>query len=138
MTALVWHPVAGRSMWPLGPPLQAGVRYVPVDCLQIGDIIAFIAGHRPVLWVHRVVRFEANGIVTRGDTNGFDDVPVPFAAVLGRVEALRLGPLVLPIAQAGVFAPLQRGAGLGWSRVAPRLRQAWTRQKSRRKTRSDP
>ena len=25
MSALVWHAIRGRSMWPLGPPLQAGV-----------------------------------------------------------------------------------------------------------------
>lgn len=138
MTPLVWHPIAGRSMWPLGPPLQAGVRRVPAGQLQIGDIIAFIAAPRAVLWVHRVTELQTDGVVTRGDTNGFDDAPVPFAAILGRVEAVRWGALELPFAQFGALARLQRTVGRTWSHLAPPLRQAYARQKSRAKTGDDP
>lgn len=138
MSALQWHRVAGRSMWPLGPPLQAGVRQVPAVQLSQGDVIVFIAGEDPALWLHRVVRIEAEGVITRGDANGFDDPRVPFSAILGRVEALRLGAFVVPVAQSGVLARLRREVGVAWSRIAPRLLRVHRRRKSRAKTRDDP
>ncbi len=120
---LTWHDLTGRSMWPLGAPMQAGVAPVAAKSLHVGDVIAFIASDAPVLWLHRVVRVEAGAIVTRGDTNGYDDPPVPFAAVLGRVEAVRIGTLVLPLPHSGRLGALHRRAGLAWSHLAPALRR---------------
>ena len=143
MSALVWHPVRGRSMWPLGTPLQVGVRQVPPERVMPGDVVAFIAGHRqgpmaPSLWIHRVARIEATCVITRGDTNGFDDRPVPDSAVLGRVEALRLGPLRMAVAHAGVWGQLRRELGRAWSQVAPALLRAHRRRKSGETTGDDP
>lgn len=111
-------------MWPLGAPLQAGVRRVPGAYLQRGDVVAFIADDARALWLHRVVGVDSAQLVTRGDTNTFDDPPVPFSAVLGRVEALRLGRFVVPIPQGGPLGRLQRQAGILWSQLAPKLRSA--------------
>lgn len=133
MTQLSWHDIRGQSMWPLGAPFQAGVAPVTLHQLQPGDVVAFIAAHAPVLWVHRVVRVEAEALVTRGDTNRQDDPPVPFAAVLGRVEALRLGQIVVALPHSGPLARLHRQAGLAWSRVAPPLRRTYAKAKSVRK-----
>ncbi len=131
MTTLVWHDVRGRSMWPLEAPLQAGVAVVATNDLQPGDIVAFIAGHAPVLWVHRVVRVEFDAVITRGDTNGYDDPPVPFSAILGRVAAVRWGPWTLPLADRGPLARWQRRAGQAWAQLAPGLRRRFARQKTR-------
>ena len=120
---LVWHDLTGRSMWPLGAPMQAGVAPVVARTLQVGDMIAFIADDAPVLWLHRVVRVAADAVVTRGDTNGFDDPPVPLSAVLGRVEAVRIGALVLPLPHSGRLGALHRRAGIAWSHFAPGLRR---------------
>ena len=125
MSALVWHAIRGRSMWPLGPPLQAGVAPVVARDLQPGEVVAFIAGHAPVLWVHRVVRVDADGLITRGDTNDMDDPRVPFSAVLGRVEAVRLGRLVLPVPRLGPLGQLHRRLGGAWAKLAPTLRRRY-------------
>ncbi len=123
MSALVWHEIRGHSMWPLTGPIRAGVRRVAPQELQPGDIIAFLAERAPELWVHRVVRADGDAIVTRGDTNAFVDAPVPFSALLGRVDAVRLGRVTVPVPHHGVSGLVVRRIGQAWSQVAPTLRQ---------------
>lgn len=126
MAPSAWHPLAGNSMWPLTAPLEARVVPVLPQNLQIGDMIAFIAPNRPGLWMHRVVALNADGVLTRGDTNAQPDPPVPWSAIVGRVDALRLGRFVMPLPEK--LLPLHRALGQQWSRVAPRLRKAVARR----------
>jgi hypothetical protein len=122
-------------MWPLTGPLQAGVRRVPQDALQPGDVIAFLADRAPELWIHRVVRVSGDCVVTRGDTNGYDDAPVPCTAILGRVDALRVGSLTIPLWSGGLGGSVARRVGIAWSHIAPALRRGYARQKSAAKGR---
>lgn len=125
MTAPLWLPAQGRSMWPLGPPLELCV--LPVDLLQLrpGDLVALV-GHRPgEIWVHRLVAVTPTTLVTRGDTLAVADPPWPLTALVGRVTALRCGPLVLPVPTGGLPAEAWRAIGRAWANVAPGLRSRW-------------
>ena len=59
---------------------------------QPGDVVAYRGDGGRVI-VHRVLRREGSGIVTRGDANDRDDpVPVSPAELIGRV--CRVSPLL--------------------------------------------
>ncbi len=130
---LVWHDLEGHSMWPLGAPLQAGVRQVPIGALQPGDMVAFVADFAPRVVLHRVIRLEATCLIARGDTTAREDPPVPLSAILGRVEAVRWGTLVLAIAGEGGLGTWTRRLGIAWSHRAPALRRLYAARKSARK-----
>ena len=130
---LDWHTLAGRSMWPLGAPLCAGVRHVPQEAWAIGDLAAFVSDTAPRIVLHRVVQLRDDGLITRGDTNERDDPIVPWSAILGRVEAVRLGPVAWPIHGPGPVAELQRRIGISWSHIAPRLRAVYATHWGQRK-----
>jgi len=129
MSQAVWWPVHGASMWPLYPPIE--VQLAPADRITIGDIIGFIGDRPGVLVLHRVVAVAGDRIQARGDTNHLPDPPLPRQAVIGKVAALRAGPLVLPWPADGAAASLLRQLGLGWSHVAPTLRSGWSRMRRR-------
>lgn len=122
-------------MWPLASPWQVGVGGRN-DSLHLGDLLAVI-GERPgTVLVHRLVQIDGDRLILRGDTNGYDDAPVPRDALVGRVRALRLGTLVLTEPRQDATLGLLRQLGIGWARLAPQLRAAvrWTRAKARRNT----
>lgn len=116
-------------MWPLGAPLHVGVVRVAHSELQIGDLIAFIGTKPNQLWVHRLHGFAEHGILTRGDTVEFSDAPVPWSAIVGRVQWLRLGANVVAVPLHGKFAWFQRQLGLGWAQIAPTLIRQFRRFK---------
>lgn len=120
-------------MWPLASPWQVGVGNRS-DPLHPGDLLAVI-GERPgTVLVHRLVQIDGDQLILRGDTNGYDDPPVPRDALVGRVQALRLGTLVLTEPRQDATLGLVRQLGVGWARWAPHLRAAvrWARAKTRR------
>lgn len=73
----------GHSMW---PTLRDGA-LVQVDPLvgapRVGDLVLVATPSRLVL--HRVIRSDTRGIVTKGDAAAADDGPVPREAILGKV-----------------------------------------------------
>lgn len=120
-------------MWPLASPWQVGVGGRG-DSLHPGDLLAVI-GERPgTVLVHRLVQIDGDRLILRGDTNGYNDPPVPRDALVGRVQALRLGMLVLTEPHQDATLRLVRQLGVGWARLAPHLRGAvrWSRAKARR------
>ncbi len=115
----------GRSMWPLAPPCRAILAPPPPTGLQRGDLVAFVGTGPDTIYVHRIVGHSEAGWLTRGDTLVAADPAVPESAVIGRIVAIELGPLRLPLPATGVLARAQRSAGLAWGRLAPRLRVLW-------------
>ena len=124
-------------MWPLTAPLEVGLRPCLVAELRRGDIVAFLA-ESGVLWLHRVVRVAGETVITRGDTNGYDDAPVPHTALLGRAEAIRWRGVVVAWPLGPASGDLVRRAGLAWSRVAPGLRRRVARVRQGAKRGVDP
>ena len=122
----LWLPLRGRSMWPLGPPVEAGVVRTPWEELQRGDLVAFVGPAPGQVWLHRVQAIAPSSVQTRGDTCLLPDAPVPREALLGRVVAWRIVGVRLPVAVRGPLAHLRRRVGLGWADIAPHLRHAWS------------
>lgn len=128
-------------MWPLAAPLE--VHLVRPDApaaaepqslagsLRLGDVVAVLAPTRdgqPRVWIHRVVAIDAETVVLRGDTNARPDPPVPLRAVIGVVDAVRWGRVVVPWpCGQGASAQVWRDVGRGWSRIAPMAKRAWQR-----------
>lgn len=124
-TTAVWWPVAGRSMWPLAPPLQ--VRLQPLaQPIAVGSVVAVLAldAHQaPQVVLHRVVAVGQETITVQGDTTGRPDPPVSLTAVVGELATVRLGPMVVPWPTGSTaYADVWRRAGLHWLRLAPQLR----------------
>lgn len=130
---LQWFPLEGRSMWPLAAPWQVGVGDRS-DSLHPGDLLAVIGDRPGTVLVHRLVQIDGDRLILRGDTNGYDDTPVPRGALVGRVRALRLGRIVLTEPRQDATLGLLRQSGIAWARLAPQLRAAlrWARAKTRR------
>ncbi len=120
-------------MWPLASPWQVAVGSRD-DPLQPGDLLAVIGNRPGTVLVHRLVQIDGDRLILRGDTNSYDDTPVPRDALVGRVRALRLGRIVLTEPRQDATLGLMRQLGIGWARLAPHLRAAvrWTRAKTRR------
>jgi len=114
-----WYRLGGVSMLPLTAPVDALV--ARDGTLVAGDIAAFIDRRGRTIF-HRVIEVRPDSYITRGDTNPWLDPVVPFDAMLGRVTALRVGPLVLRMPRHGRRARFARRLGLQWGRVAPGLR----------------
>ncbi len=81
--------------------------------------------------LHRVISVRGDRLETRGDTNHRADPPVPRLAVMGKLAALRWGPLVLRWPDHGLPVWLLRRLGLGWAQVAPSLRSGWAQVRRR-------
>jgi hypothetical protein len=120
-------------MWPLASPWQVGIGDRG-DSLQPGDLLAVIGARPGTVLVHRLVKIDGDWLILRGDTNGYDDAPVPRDALVGRVQALRLGRMVLTEPRQDATLGLVRQLGVGWAHLAPQLRAAvrWARAKTRR------
>ncbi len=80
--------VSGVSMLPsLRPGDVVITRPVSPQQVRVGDIISYRLGDSVVL--HRVIALEQNQgqlqVITRGDANNVNDVPIPAGALEGRV-----------------------------------------------------
>lgn len=82
--------VAGSSMLPaIRPGDLVSVRRCGPAQASIGDVVLFQRDGR--LFAHRVVRLEAESLVTRGDAVATDDPPVRATEFLGIVESTQRG-----------------------------------------------
>lgn len=122
-------------MWPLAHPLQVGVEPA-LPHLHVGDIIAVLGVQPGTVVVHRLQAIEGDRLILRGDTNQGLDPPVERSAVLGRVRAVRLGPVVWMEPANPLIYKVLRSGGLAWSSLAPRLRAGlWRLRHRQRETR---
>ena len=110
-------------MWPLRRGMS--VRVAAAADATVGDLVVFIAADGVSVFAHRVICATATTLTTRGDTNGYDDPPVPRTAIIGRVDAIRWHDWRVGMPLSGLRASVQRNLGLNWARVAPHLRVAW-------------
>ena len=97
----IWVTGSGQSMHPtvrnadfvLLSPMPRSVRQ--------GDVILVPLGSG--LMLHRVVRVDAVGVVTRGDARRMDDAPLAHGEVLARAVAVRRGAVVTPLVRTTRF-----------------------------------
>jgi hypothetical protein len=77
--------ISGTSM---GSTLPSGcrirIRPLPVEEYRAGQVVAFVASS--ALFAHRIVYRSPQGVLTRGDTHSWCDLPVPVGAILGIVS----------------------------------------------------
>jgi hypothetical protein len=77
--------ISGTSM---GTALPSGCRIricpLPTDEYRPGQVVAFVAGS--TICAHRIVHRTRHGVLTRGDSQSWCDLPVPVSAVLGVVS----------------------------------------------------
>lgn len=83
------YDVVSGSMEPAFPVGSAAyVKQADPLAIEVGDVVAYRDG--PNIVMHRVTanRTYSGELVTKGDANNVEDFePVPYSAVLGRVEA---------------------------------------------------
>lgn len=127
---LQWFELTGHSMWPLVAPWQVGLSRCD-GSLHIGELLAVVGDRPATVVVHRLVAIDGDRLILRGDTNGYDDAPVPRSALVGRVVAVRLGRLVCTDPAHPMISALLRRGGMAWSRVAPVLRLGLRRWRRR-------
>lgn len=88
--------VISNSMYPL---LTRGdlifVQGVSKEELKVGTVIVF--HHASGLAVHRVIRLQGDSIITKGDANTDEDVPITFDDVVGRVPNIGNGLAKIPL-----------------------------------------
>ena len=77
--------ISGTSM---GSTLPSGcrVRIHPLSTEEYrsGQVVAFVAGS--AIFAHRIVHRSRQGVLTRGDSHSWCDLPVPVSAILGVVS----------------------------------------------------
>jgi hypothetical protein len=77
--------ISGTSM---GSTLPSGtrIRIRPLcnDGYRPGQVVAFVAGR--AIYAHRIVHRSRQGVLTRGDSHSWCDLPVPVSAILGVVS----------------------------------------------------
>jgi putative nucleotidyltransferase-like protein/peptidase S24-like protein len=88
--ARVWLVARGGSM---SPTIRSGAQVLVEprqadDALHAGDVV-FAAPRNASPVIHRVLRFDGNAAVLRGDALDYDDAPVDDAEILGRVTHVR-------------------------------------------------
>jgi len=115
-------------MWPLCAPAEVLLDDLAMD-VHVGDIVAVIADRRGAMVVHRVQFIDGDRLILRGDTNDRADPPIPRAAIVGRLRAVRWGALVLPVPRSGPIGAAARTLGRAWARVAPTLRAGFARSR---------
>lgn len=108
-------------MWPLAAPAHVALDD-QAACTQVGDIVGVVGAHTPAIVLHRVEIIDGDRLILRGDTNDRCDPPVPRSAIVGRLSAVRWGPLVVPVPRSGPIGAVLRTVGRGWAQVAPTLR----------------
>jgi hypothetical protein len=76
--------ISGNSM---GDTLPSGCRIricaLPAEEYRPGQVVAFLTGG--TICAHRIVRRTRHGVLTRGDSQSWCDLPVPIRAILGVV-----------------------------------------------------
>jgi signal peptidase len=104
--------VSGPSMEPtIGRGTAIIIEPVPVDLLEVGDVVSIRVGPQQAVFTHRIVRLadrpDGLWIETRGDANDAPDPSiVPASAVMGRV--------VVAVPSLGyLLTALSSSAGLG-------------------------
>lgn len=77
--------ISGISM---GSTLPSGcrirIRPLSIEEYRSGQVVAFAAGS--ALFAHRIVYRSGQGVLTRGDSHSWCDLPVPVGALLGVVS----------------------------------------------------
>lgn len=77
--------ISGASM---GSTLPSGcrirIRPLSSEEYRTGQVVAFVAGS--ALFAHRIVYRSRQGVLTRGDSHSWCDLPVPVSAILGVVS----------------------------------------------------
>lgn len=93
----------GFSMFPnLLPRLPYEAVPAPLASLEPGDVVLLSEGASRFV-AHRLLGVGPEGLITKGDACTGPDPPHATEAYLGRLTALRLGPLRLPLSP---MAPL--------------------------------
>jgi hypothetical protein len=83
--------ISGTSM---GSTLPAGcrirIRPLSLEQYRAGQVVAFVSGN--AIFAHRIIFYNRQGALTRGDNRSWCDLPVQSRAILGLVtECLRDG-----------------------------------------------
>jgi hypothetical protein len=103
--------ISGTSM---GDTLPSGCRIricaLPAEEYRAGQVVAFLTGR--TICAHRIVHRTRQGVLTRGDSQSWCDIPIPLSAILGIVSG--------------------RTVNGKWSRFDDRLRFEYERRTSRR------
>jgi hypothetical protein len=77
--------ISGTSM---GSTLPSGchirIRPLSTEDYRPGQVVAFVAGG--AIFAHRIVHRSRQGVLTRGDSHSWCDLPVPVSAILGLVS----------------------------------------------------
>ena len=77
--------ISGTSM---GSTLPSGtrirIRPLSTEEYRPGQVVAFVAGR--AIFAHRIVHRSRYGVLTRGDSHSWCDLPVPVSALLGVVS----------------------------------------------------
>ncbi|MEK7507800.1 MAG: signal peptidase I [Patescibacteria group bacterium] len=77
--------ITSGSMWPV---LKEGdlvfIQGVDRGELGVGDIIVYRNTDNSGFTIHRIVKLEADELVTKGDANFTDDAPVKYESVVGK------------------------------------------------------
>ena len=91
----IWVTGSGQSMHPTVRHADFVLLSPMPRSARRGDVILVPLGSG--LMLHRVVRVDAVGVVTRGDARRIDDAPISRGEVLARAVAVRCGDIVTPL-----------------------------------------
>lgn len=94
------HPMASITSGSMWPSLKKGdlifIKGLAGKTeLQMGDIIVF--RNQKGLTVHRIVKFNEETLVTKGDANNVEDSPVEYEEIIGKVVFMGEKPLRVPL-----------------------------------------
>ena len=79
------YPIAAITSGSMWPSLHTGdlvLKKVPKEELSLGDIVVW--ENSQGFTIHRIVKLNADTLVTKGDANFTEDVPVAYDDVVGR------------------------------------------------------
>ncbi len=103
---LVWslkttYPMAAITSGSMWPVLKEGDLVfihgqIKKEDLRLGDIIVYSNKINNTLTIHRIARFNLDTLVTKGDANFTEDLPVPYTSVIGRAVTMFNGPIRIP------------------------------------------
>lgn len=90
--------ITSGSMW---PALNEGdlvfiQGQVPLEKLQVDDIIVWRGANGQGFTIHRIARLNGSEIITKGDANFSEDQPIQYDQVVGRTLNFRGGPVSIP------------------------------------------
>jgi hypothetical protein len=94
--------ISGSSMGSTLPSrCRIRIHRLALEQYRPGQVIAFIAGGR--MFAHRIVYRSRQGVLTRGDTHVWCDLPVPVCVILGVVAERFLDGKWCPLSEALPF-----------------------------------